>query len=254
MGHDCSPFHPFLSNAELTAWLVYFTVSPLRRRLYFETCCQVSFWALRWWESWQYCQLAIDVQMLWCKLEKRRCTDTSAQRTTGIAIQDHGKQQGQLQRPFQHVMREIVASSITWCLGIKGGGTATFAVGVKGWVICTTVTDRLGNDSTNFKNCNIRFLRSQQTEKAEREWKWKKQSFLLLSCQVYSEAEWVHYGAKVTPLIPVCSKYVKASQINYNRLQLFGLALVFYDRIHKHEYFSCYKTFPPMEQRLGKEG
>lgn len=169
MGHDCSPFHPFLSNAELTAWLVYFTVSPLRRRLYFETCCQVSFWALRWWESWQYCQLAIDVQMLWCKLEKRRCTDTSAQRTTGIAIQDHGKQQGQLQRPFQHVMREIVASSITWCLGIKGGGTATFAVGVKGWVICTTVTDRLGNDSTNFKNRNIRFLRSQQTEKAERE-------------------------------------------------------------------------------------
>lgn len=65
-------------------------------------------------------------------------------------------------------MREIVASSITWCLGIKGGGTATFAVGVKGWVICTTVTDRLGNDSTNFKNCNIQFLRSQQTEKAER--------------------------------------------------------------------------------------
>lgn len=30
------------------------------------------------------------------------------------------KQQGQLLRPFQHVMhREIVSSSITWCLGIK---------------------------------------------------------------------------------------------------------------------------------------
>lgn len=64
----------------------------------------------------------------------------------------------------------------------------------------------------------------------------------------------VHYGAKVTPLIPVCSKSVRTSQISYNRLQLFGLALVFYDRIHKHEYFSCYKTFPPMEQRVGKEG
>lgn len=44
------------------------------------------------------------------------------------------------------------------------------------------------------------------------------------------------------------------TQRSHNRLELFGFTLVFYGRLHKHENFSCHKTFPPLEQRVGKEG
>lgn len=157
--------------------------------------------------------------------------------------------------PRTESKQEHCLSSINWLkIKVVGGAAATRRHWMGEWVMIQQIPETTAvQQQANMLQPSSLSPKTRQLENLRE-----------FCYRVNYPVEWMHYGDFAKGAF--CRRSLRLSQYatdsksititlqrSHNRLELFGFTLVFYGRLHKHEYFSCHKTFPPLEQRVGKK-